>query len=81
MTVEFMHEVAGKRESATVKISRKMGDKKAYTRDAFEGHICGILECASIVGPQIVKISYDAEPMLDFECEEYATDKKKKAGL
>jgi hypothetical protein len=66
VTVEFTHEVAGKRVSQTVEALLPVGDRKAYTDEAFKTHIAERLaKELGVAQPEIVRYGHHGEPMID----------------
>jgi hypothetical protein len=66
VTVEFTHEVDGKRVSETIEALLPVGDRKAYTDEAFKTHVAERLEEElRVVQPEIVRYGHHGEPMIE----------------
>jgi len=66
ITVEYTHEVNGKREAAFVVMTRPVGDRRAYTDDAFKSRIVERLEQElGVVKPEIVRYEHHGQPMIE----------------
>ena len=65
ITVEYTHEVNGARKSETVEMTRPVGDRKAYTDEAFKSHIAERLEKErGAVKPLVVRYEHHGPPTL-----------------
>lgn len=65
-TVEFTHDEDGQRVPDTIVMSRGQDRIAHASEEAFNEHVCRILENAGIVKPQVVKVTMHDKPMLDF---------------
>jgi hypothetical protein len=66
VTVDYTHEVDGKRVEGTVEALLPVGDRKAYTDEAFKTHIAERLEKElGVVQPEIVRYGHHGEPMIE----------------
>jgi hypothetical protein len=64
ITVEYTHEINGARKSETVEMTRPVGDRKAYTDEAFKRHIAERLEKElGVVQPEIVRYEHHGPPL------------------